>query len=130
MEYNLNKLSLKYQLKTFRWAFNGLSVFFRQEIKATLHTLAAILVILLGFILKLELIGWIGVILSICLVFITELFNTIIERLADTLPDKHDSTRGTIKDIAAGAVLFASIAAFTIGLLVFIPKIKELWLLL
>lgn len=124
----MNKLSLKYQLKSFRWALNGLSVFFRQEIKATLHSLAAIAVILLSFILKLDLAGWIGIILSISLVFIAELFNTIVERLADTLPDKHDAIRGNIKDIAAGGVLFASIAALVIGIIVFAPKINELWL--
>lgn len=123
----MNKLNYKYQLKTFRWAFKGLSEFYRTEVKASLHTIAALVAIVFSVIFKIDLKNWIAIIFAIALVFVTELINTIVERIADTLPDEHDKTRGMLKDLASGAVLLASIAALVIGLIIFIPKIIEIW---
>lgn len=122
----MKKRSIKYQLKSFRWAFNGLSEFFKQEIKALIHSIAAVLAIVAGMVLKLSSNEWLWIVFAIALVFFSELLNTIVERIADTIPDKFDPVRGSVKDMAAGAVLITSVAALIAGCLIFIPKITEL----
>lgn len=69
-KHNKSKFSFNYQLKTFRWAANGLSEFYRSEIKAILHTLAAAIAILAGIVLKIEIHQWLWVALAIALVFL------------------------------------------------------------
>ncbi len=60
---------------------------------------------------------------AIALVWVTEALNTAIEFLADAaVPDPHSLIKHA-KDVAAGAVLLASVAATVIGALVFLPRI-------
>lgn len=122
----MEKKSLKYQISSFRWAINGLSEFFRTEFKAWIHCIATTLAVITGFILKVSLTEWCLVCIAIVLVFITEIFNTAMETIVDTVPDKFDNKRRIIKDMCAGAVLISSIGALLIGILVFLPKIIEL----
>ena len=122
-----NKFNIKYQVQSFGWASKGLIIFFRQETKALVHTCAAIVVILTAFFLKLSISHWLWIISAIAVVFLVEIINTCIEELANTLTDKDDLIRGKVKDIAAGAVLFASLYATVIGLIIFLPKIISLW---
>jgi diacylglycerol kinase (ATP) len=48
--------------------------------------------------------------------------NTAIEVLADKLHPGFDPEIGKVKDVAAGAVLIASIVAAIIGFIIFAPK--------
>lgn len=66
---------------------------------------------------------WMMQILAIGLVMSSEGINTAIEAMADFVhPEKHKKI-GFIKDIAAGAVFIASIAAVIVGLIIYLPKI-------
>ena len=56
-------------------------------------------------------------------VFITEMINTSIEKLADLIKPEKDKRAGIIKDLAAASVLIAAIAALITGLIIFLPKI-------
>ena len=58
MPKTVKKASLKYQLKSFRWAFSGLSEYFRNDIKARIHLAAALLAICLGIFLNITQIEW------------------------------------------------------------------------
>jgi diacylglycerol kinase (ATP) len=61
--------------------------------------------------------------IAVGFVWIAEMFNTCIEKTMDFIStEKHPEIK-SIKDIAAGAVLIASVTAFIIGLTIFIPKI-------
>ncbi|HQB19279.1 MAG TPA: diacylglycerol kinase [Bacteroidales bacterium] len=56
-----------------------------------------------------------------------EIINTVIENMADFVsPAKNDKIK-KIKDLSAAAVLISSMTALTIGLIVFIPKIKMIF---
>ena len=46
-----------------------------------------------------------------------------IEKLADYVQPEYDSKIGFIKDISAGAVMWVSVAASIIGLIIYVPKI-------
>jgi len=62
-------------------------------------------------------------ILATGLVLSIEGLNTAVEKMADFIhPDFHNRI-GFIKDIAAGAVLFAALSAIAIGSLIYIPKL-------
>ena len=64
---------------------------------------------------------WIAILFAISTVFITELINTSIERVADYIsPEFHPKIK-LIKDLAPGAVLVAALFAILIGTIVFIP---------
>ena len=55
-----------------------------------------------------------------------ELLNTAIEYVVDmAMPDIHPLAKLS-KDVASGAVLFSSIIAFIIGLIIYLPKVIEL----
>lgn len=117
------KFSISKRIKSFHFAFEGIAYFFRQEHNAWIHAVVTLLVLIAATILKVSKAEMIIIIFAIALVWITEMFNTAIEELLDHLSPQINPRVKVIKDIAAGAVLIASIAAVIIGLIIFIPKI-------
>jgi len=90
------------------------------------HFAAAIAVCSAGFYFQIARWEWCALVFAIGLVLAVELLNTAIEKLADVIRDEQNLSREATKltrDIAAGAVLLASISSLAIGLLIFIPKI-------
>jgi diacylglycerol kinase (ATP) len=49
--------------------------------------------------------------------------NTAVEKIADFIHPEFHNRIGFIKDIAAGAVLFAAFSAIAVGALIYVPKI-------
>ena len=66
---------------------------------------------------------WRWVILAIGLVWLAEAINTAIERLANAITIEPNASIGYAKDVAAGAVLIATIVASAIGLTIFMPHL-------
>ena len=56
-------------------------------------------------------------------VWITEMINTAIEKAMDFITLEKHSQIKLIKDLAAGAVLVASITALITGSIIFVPKL-------
>jgi diacylglycerol kinase (ATP) len=82
----------------------------------------ALLMIIAGFYFEIDRYEWMMQILAFGLVLGIESLNTAVEKIADFIhPEFHDRI-GFIKDIAAGAVMFAAMAAMAIGLLIYVPK--------
>jgi len=82
-----------------------------------LHLLAAVAVLLLALTLRLTLLEFALLALAIILVLFAELLNTALEVVVDLVsPDYHPLARRA-KDVAAGAVLVASIGAVIMGYL-------------
>jgi diacylglycerol kinase (ATP) len=111
------------RLKSFGFALKGIGFMLRTQMNAKIHAVAALVVITLGFIYSIETFEWCLIIFAIGLVFIAELFNTALEFLTDLISPHYHEKAGKVKDIAAGAVLFAAITAALIGLMIFIPRI-------
>ena len=112
-------------IKSFKYAFRGIWLVFRNENNAKIHLLATVIVVSLGLYLKLDKNDWLWVCLAISLVWIMESFNSAIEKLVDLASPDFDPTAGAIKDMAAGAVLFGAIFAAIVGFLVFGPYLKD-----
>jgi diacylglycerol kinase len=120
------KNSISYQLTSFKFAWQGLRYFFDTEMKASIHLIAAILAIGLGVFLKISATEWMMIAFAIGLVLIAEITNTAVELLVDMITREQNKLAGIAKDLAASAVLIASITALVIGLIVFLPKLLEL----
>ena len=81
------------------------------------HLIAAILVMIAALVLRLTLYEFALLCLAITLVLFAELVNTAIEVVVDLVsPDFHPLAQRA-KDVAAGAVLLASVAALVLGYL-------------
>lgn len=116
------KKRIRYQLKSFSWAINGFLEFFRTEVKSKIHLFFAALAIIAAVYFNVSETEWMLLAIVITIVFISEIINTTIERLADNLPDNNDRQRGLIKDLGAAAVLVSAILAIVIASIIFIPK--------
>ena len=121
------KFSIAKRLKSFTYAFNGLKVLFQEEHNSRIHLFAAVCVIIAGVLLKLAVLEWVAVAFAVGLVFSGEIFNSAVEDLSDVVCPERDDRIKKVKDLAAAAVLVNAITAAAIGLLVFIPKIIQLF---
>lgn len=111
------------RLQSFRHAFNGIRSFLRSEPNGRIHLVATIVVIIAGVWFHCSLSEWAMLIIVMAMVWLTEMLNTSIEKIMDHItPEQHPGVK-RIKDIAAGAVLIAALAAAITGALIFIPKI-------
>lgn len=121
------KKKVLYQFRTFGFAFKGIRIFFLEEAKSKIHLFAAIVVIAAAAFFEISTAEWLMLVFAIGLVFVAEIFNTAIEQLVDHVNEEVSKLAGKIKDLAAAAVLIASVTAFIIGLVIFIPKIRLLF---
>ena len=119
--------SFKKQLKSFTYAWKGILTCAGHEQNITFHLLAAIAVVVAGFIFHITHVEWMVVMLCIGTVITAELFNSAIERLVDLVSPEQNIIAGEVKDIAAGAVLVTAVAAAIVGLIVFLPYILALF---
>lgn len=126
---NKSIFSPKRLYKSFSYAFKGIYQVFRYELNMQIHLLAAIVVVIGGFVLQLTTIEWCLVVFAIVGVWVAEMFNTSIELLTDLVSPDYHELAGKVKDIAAGAVLLATLGAVVIGGVVFFPKIISLFVL-
>lgn len=117
-----SRFSWRKRIASFKYAFNGIGLLFRNEHNAWIHAAFTVGVTIAGFGFGLSATEWIAVAFAIGSVLAAEAFNSAIEALADHVsPERHEQIKRT-KDLAAGAVLLTAIAAATVGLIIFIPK--------
>lgn len=111
------------EAESFACAFRGIAALLKSEVHARIHLAATVAVVALGWWFEITRNEWIAVVLAIGLVLVAEALNTAIEYVADLAhPDEHPEVK-KLKDLAAAAVLFASIIALIVGLLIFWPRL-------
>ena len=110
-------------VKSFQFAFKGVLEIIKSENNAKFHLLATFLVIIAAFIAKLTKWEWLVIVVIIALVWSAEAFNTAIEKLCNLFMPEKDVEIGKVKDLAAAGVLFISIAALIIAIVIFLPKV-------
>lgn len=121
------KYSLKRFFKSFGYGFKGFVSAIKTEQNLLIELVIAIIVIISGIFLKLTTVEWAIIVLTIGLVIFAELINTSIEYTVDmAMPEMHPLAKIS-KDVSAAAVLFASFISIVIGLLIFLPKIIDLF---
>lgn len=108
-------------LKSFHFAFKGLKKVWQTEKNFRIHSVIALVVIILAFYLELQGFDYLLLLVVIALVLILEIFNSSLERLVDMLsPGTHHFAK-EIKDLLAAAVLVAAILAAIVGVVIFWP---------
>ncbi|MFZ5364859.1 MAG: diacylglycerol kinase family protein [Patescibacteria group bacterium] len=113
--------------KSFKFAINGLKMIFSKEQNFRIHFAVAAGVVAFGLILKIKSWEWVAVILVIFFVLLLEIVNTIVERIMDMLKPRVNIYVKEAKDLMSAAVLLAAILSIVIGLIIFIPHIKNLF---
>lgn len=107
------------------FALEGIATLLRTQVNARIHLVAAIAVVSLAAYVDVQRLEWALLVFAIALVWVAEGLNTGIEFLADAaVPDPHSLIKHA-KDVAAGAVLLAPLAAAVIGALVFLPYLPR-----
>jgi diacylglycerol kinase (ATP) len=117
--------TLSARFASFRYAARGLATLLAREHNARVHLAATAGVTATALALRLAAAEWRWLILAIALVWMAEAVNTALEVLCDRLHPGLDAGIGRVKDLAAGAVLIASIAAALIGGLTLLPALLE-----
>ncbi len=106
-------------LKSFIYALNGIGASFREQRNLKVQTIIAIITIGAGFYFNITATEWCFILLSIAAVIGLEMINTAIESLVDLVTQERKPLAGKVKDVAAGAVLFASVMAVVTGVIIF-----------
>lgn len=113
-------------LSAFINAFNGLRYFFWNERNGKIQTTAAIVATGFAIYFHISVAEWIAVLLCIGAVLTLEMMNSALEKLCDLVqPDYHPIIK-IVKDVSAGAVLFASFISVITASIIFLPKILTL----
>jgi diacylglycerol kinase (ATP) len=119
-------LHWKQRAKSFHHALRGIAYVVRTQPNAWIHLAASIAVLAAGWLLHVTRGEWLALFLAIGLVWTAEALNTAVELLADEIALENRPRLGRAKDVGAGGVLLASIAAACVGLAVFVPHLLAL----
>jgi diacylglycerol kinase (ATP) len=109
----------KTTIVSFKHAIEGIVHVFRTQKHMRFHFVAAAVIISIGSLMKLPREQWFLLYFAMALVFLTEMLNTAIEACVDLFTDQWHPLAKIAKDIAAGAVLVATVLAIVVAILVF-----------
>ena len=123
MEFERDKTFLTGRFKSVGFAFKGAIKLISTEHSIMVQTSAAVLLVIAGFYFDISHEEWLIQTLAIGLVLGIEGVNTAVEKVADFIHPEFHERIGFIKDISAGAVFFAAMAAIAIFSIIYIPKI-------
>lgn len=107
-------------------AVDGIEYTANHERNFKIEIIFAILVSIMGFLLKVSVVEWCILVLTISMVLALELINTAIERSIDLVTKDYKELAKIAKDTAAGAVFVMSMFSVIIGILIFLPKLLQL----
>jgi diacylglycerol kinase (ATP) len=122
MEFQKDNTFITGRLKSLGFALKGAYKLITTEHSVMVQSSIALLMVIAGFYFEIDRYEWILQILAFGLVLSIEGLNTAVEKIADFIHPEFHNRIGFIKDIAAGAVFFAAIAAIIVGLLIYVPK--------
>lgn len=112
--------------RSVRDALRGIGVMFRTQRNARIQAVLFACVIVASLALRIPLAEWAVVLLASGMVFAAEALNTAVEELANEISREFRPGLGRAKDVAAGAVLLASMFAAAVGVAVFLPRFVTL----
>jgi len=119
-------LKVRSLLYSFRYAFQGALYLFIYHRNMRIIYISGIAALTAGVILGLSGFRMAILLVTISLVYTAEMFNTGIEVAMDIISTQYHSKVKIIKDIAAAAVLVASVNAVFVGYILFGKKIYNL----
>ena len=115
------RLNVRNLPRAFANGFRGIGALLSTQPNSRVHLGATIAVVALGLWVGIGPSDWALLSIAIAAVWTAEAFNTALEFLSDAGCPGRNPLVGRAKDVAAGAVIFASIGAVAVGLFVFVP---------
>jgi diacylglycerol kinase (ATP) len=112
-------------LDSFNYAFEGIIHVLRTQRNLRIHFAVAFVVLIVALVINVTKLELIALLISIAFVLIAEMLNTAVEAAIDIATTSFDPMAKLAKDIAAGAVLIATINAIIVGYLVFAGKVAD-----
>jgi len=112
-------------LRSFNYAFEGVIHVLRTQRNMRIHFAIAAGVLFLAFIYDVTRLELIALMISIAFVLIAEMVNTAVEATIDLSTPSFDPLAKVAKDMAAGAVLIASVNAVAVGYLVLADRLAR-----
>lgn len=110
---------------SFRYAIDGIIYSLKTQRNMRIHFIVAILVLLFSTIFNLSKIELLIIYATITIVIITEMINTAIEVTVDMITKEYHRLAEIAKDVAAGAVLIATINALVVAAFIFFDKFDD-----
>lgn len=115
------------RILSFRYAILGIAAALREEPNLKFQFLAGFFIFILSIILNISTLDFMIIIFLIGFVISLELTNTAIEAVVDAFTDKKHPGAKLAKDISAGAVLIGATTAAILGLIIFLPYLKNVF---
>jgi diacylglycerol kinase (ATP) len=112
-------------IESFNFAIEGVVHVLRTQRNLRIHFAVAVIVLVLAVVVGVSKIELIVLLIAIAFVLVAEMINTAIEGAIDAATTAFDPMAKLAKDIAAGAVLIASVTAVAVGYLVFAGKAAD-----
>ncbi len=111
-------------------ALEGIKYVLITQPNVWIHGAFTLVVFLAAGLLKLPRLEWVIILITVGLVWASEIFNTAVELAVDVVSPEYDPKAKIIKDISAGAVLISVLVSILVGLLIFGPHLWKLIMLL
>jgi len=115
-------------IKSFGYALAGVKYCFYHEKNFRMQLCIAAITFISGLYFRISSHEWLTILFCSTLVLSLEMINTTIEKLSNEISQSINPVIKQVKDVAAGAVLVSSIISFIVGIIIFLPKIKLLFL--
>jgi diacylglycerol kinase (ATP) len=112
-------------LQSFNYAFEGVIHALRTQRNLRIHFAIAAAVLVLAFVYDVTRLELIALMIAIAFVLIAEMVNTAVEATIDLSTPSFDPLAKIAKDLAAGAVLIASVNAIAVGYLVLADRLRS-----
>lgn len=110
------------QLKSFKYAFEGLFHAILTEPNFRIQVLIASISMYLGFKFEITYSEWVDLVSVLGMLLIVELINTVIEEIMDHFSKEISTSIKVIKDLSAAAVLITSFVVLANLVLIFGPR--------
>lgn len=120
-------IKLRRLIQSFKYAGKGIYYALKEEQNMKIHFLLSLVVLIFAFIFRISAYEAIVLVLVISFVVAMEMINTVLERVMDIIKPRMHPYAKHIKDMLAAVVLIGAFASALVGLIIFLPKILELF---
>ncbi len=114
-------------VSSFRYAFAGLWWTLKTQRNMRIHVTIGVIAFGLALLLRFSSDELALLLVMTTLVLVLEMVNTVVEAAVDLASPEYHPLAKVAKDVAAGAVLVSAIGSILVGLLLFVPHLRAMW---
>lgn len=119
-------MKAKKLIDSFNYAFEGIIYTLKTQRNMRIHFLIAILVLILSLFYSLSKAEILILFITITIVIVAEMVNTSIEATIDLITNEYHELAKIAKNVAAGAVLIATMNSVIVAYIIFYDKVSDL----